>query len=1225
MAKSSQITPSQALAAFLSSKTHADLAAQYSYDMEVQVNVAQDDGQRIQKQSGYTGRMWNGFTDGLTTWKPFRIPWNAATEPNYTEIRDDGKIRAMQYDLSLHAEGIGMTGWDWKNQMSRWVAYDFDSIVGHSTGLTADELQKVEEIACAIPWVTVRKSTSGSGLHIYVYLDIATKTHTEHAALARAVLGKMSAETGFDFNSKVDICGGNMWIWHRKMTAQNKGLKLLKQGVKLLDVPANWKDHLVVIRGNRRKNLPQFVGDNNLSVFDELTGQRPRVKLDDEHRKLLDYLKKEQAQWWWDADHWMLVCHTSDLKSAHKALSFRGIFDTVATGKEAPDHNCLSGDAEILTKSGPRVIRDIAKDGGDHLYVHTLKGMEWLWCEVKSFGIQETVPIDFGNQTTVRATLNHGWFYGDFGFGKTKKTYELRTNNGKNHGDYLPLASQILPEIDYESYAHGFVYGDGWCVNTRGKTSCAVTLFKNDEDLVRLLANYGNVGSERVEGHGYLPTVRQLPDDWKHLPDNPTKKYALGFILGLISADGFIHKCGTICIYQSNYDALQKIRKMAIYAGLRTRDVRLYTDGSGYNSENSGWALTIESYNLTADHFIRRDHKANFKQKTKCHTTTVNKIDFDAKITEEVFCAVVPSYHNFTLANNVISSNCFAFPIEHPSGAWSVRRYSLGIQESPNWEQDSTGYTRCFYNQEPTLRTAANMYSGVEDEKGFYHFSEAEAATTVATRLGVELKLPLWACARPTILKQHKDGRLVVNVRREPNDRPEDMVNWREEKGWWKRIFNARITAPNVLEVGNFDHIVRHIVDTEYNDLGWSIHSNGTWRNEPLHHVKMALKTKELSAKDTELVLGRCVSESWMLVNDPFQEEYPGNRNWNRYGVQCTYTPKQTEPFSCPTWDSILNHVGSGLDTAIKEDGWCLANGIETGSDYLRCWVASLFQEPKEPLPYLFFYSQEENTGKSTLHEALSLLMTPRGYARADTALTSQQSFNAELSNAILCVVQETDLRRSAGARNRLKDWVTATQLSIHEKGRTPYLVTNTTHYIHTANDPGECPIFPGDSRITMGYVKPIEIMDLVPKRELFRRLKKEAPDFMAIVLKIDIPECTDRLRIPIISTTEKQQSQQLNRTLLEEFLEEQTYEIPGEKILYSDLYDAFVRWLDPNDKMEWTKIKMGREIPLRFPKGRLPSDGSKFYIGNLSFTESTHDAHNPRFVLRGANLETLS
>ena len=58
-----------------------------------------------------------------------------------------------------------------------------------------------------IPWVTVRKSTGGNGIHLYVFLpDVPTANHTEHAALARAVLGQMSALVGFDFKAKVDAC-----------------------------------------------------------------------------------------------------------------------------------------------------------------------------------------------------------------------------------------------------------------------------------------------------------------------------------------------------------------------------------------------------------------------------------------------------------------------------------------------------------------------------------------------------------------------------------------------------------------------------------------------------------------------------------------------------------------------------------------------------------------------------------------------------------------------------------------------------------------------------------------------------------------------------------------------------------------------------------------------------------------------------------------------------------
>ncbi|MCH8860679.1 MAG: hypothetical protein IH843_06045 [Thaumarchaeota archaeon] len=244
----------EAILKFLQVKTHKDLADLYSFEMECQVNVSQDGGDEIDGE--FKGRKWHGWSDGVQQWKSFRIPYNANTEPTYED-------RKMAFDLDAHAEGIGMTGWNWKQRISNWVAYDFDAITGHSdkhqSKLSNMEIHKVEEVASDIPWVTVRRSTSGKGLHLYVFVDdIETKNHNEHAALARSILGKMSSITGFDFSTKVDICGGNMWVWHRKMKG-TEGLNVIKQGSILSDIPTNWKDHVRVVTGRRRRILPKFI------------------------------------------------------------------------------------------------------------------------------------------------------------------------------------------------------------------------------------------------------------------------------------------------------------------------------------------------------------------------------------------------------------------------------------------------------------------------------------------------------------------------------------------------------------------------------------------------------------------------------------------------------------------------------------------------------------------------------------------------------------------------------------------------------------------------------------------------------------------------------------------------------------------------------------------------------------------------------------------------------
>ena len=456
-----------------------------------------------------------------------------------------------------------MTGWDWANQVSKWVAYDFDAIVGHSekhlAKLTNEELENVRREACEIDWVTIRKSASGKGLHLYVLLDdVPTENHNEHAALARAILGKMSALAGFDFQSRVDICGGNMWIWHRKGKGTD-GFQCIKQGKILTQIPPNWRDHVQVITRKRRKNLPH---DINPTV-DDLSSQNPNIPLDEDHKKLVQYLKEIDALWWWDQDHHMLITHTFHLQQAYEELSFKGYFKTDSKGTEK---------------------------GTDH--------------------------------------------------------------------------------------------------------------------------------------------------------------------------------------------------------------------------------------------------------------------------------------------------NCFLFPMH--KGAWSVRRYSLGVQEHHSWQQDSAGWTRCYLNRDCDLGTAARAYGGIEDESGAFIFRTAEMAIQAAQLLGVHIAIGAAQQQRPSSLKVHRDGRLVIKILHEPHDKADEMELWQVRKKEWVRIYGARLSNISEPEVGNYDHLVRHLVTTSDEDYGWLINSDKSWRTEPLTHVRAALGSIGLNGKEITGIIGGSIFKCWKLVNKPFQPEYPGDREWNQ-------------------------------------------------------------------------------------------------------------------------------------------------------------------------------------------------------------------------------------------------------------------------------------------------------------------------------------------------------
>jgi len=888
---SEQPTKTEAVARFLSAKTHDDLADLYDSNMECQVNVCQDGGERSEGE--FHGKQWQGWTDGFTTWKPFRIPYKANSEPEFNDT-------VIKFDLAEHAEAIGMTGWDWYNQCSRWVAFDFDAILGHSdrhsSKLTQDDLLQVREAALSLPWVTARQSTSGKGLHLYVFLDeVDTANHTEHAAVARSILGYMSALTGFDFKSKVDICGGNMWVWHRKM-AGTEGLTLLKQGEMLKEIPSNWRDHIKVIKGTRRKNMPSIV-ESVSDEFEELTSQNSRIDLDEDHKALIDFLKDTNCQWWWDQDHHMLVTHTLHLAAAHSELDLRGYFET-----------------------------------------------------------------------------------------------------------------------------------------------------------------------------------------------------------------------------------------------------------------------------------------------NSAHST---------------------------------DQNCYAFPLR--KGAWAVRRHSPGCQEHESWTQDGAGWTRCFLNKDPDLGTACRAFGGIEEPSGGFVFREAEMAAKAAALLGVTLETGNPQRSRETTLKQHKDGRLIAEVMKSNNDQGNEMQGWLAKGNKpWTKIFNTQVAAPIEQETINYDDICRHLVTQVGEDYGWMLKSEGQWRQEPFMHIKVALSSLGHTAKDLNLILGQGVFKCWQIVNMPFQPEYPGDRQWNRNAPQLRFSPTTSDNLSYPTWNRMLDHCGKGLDDAIKTNAWAKSNGILTGGEYLKCWIASIIQYPHEPLPYLFFHGPQ-NSGKSTFHFAIELLLTS-GYKKADAALISQAGFNAELEDMVLCVVEETDLRvaKNKQAYNRIKDWVTSPVLLIHPKNRTPYHARNTTHWLQCDNDSKACPIFPGDTRIVITYVDELEPQDMIPPRKLFPMFEKEAPDFVAELLRLQIPESNDRLRVPVIVTHDKRMVQRQNQTPMQDFFEEFCSPCDGNLIKFSDLFDKFQDWCDPSEVHSWSKIRFGKELPTNYPKGRKRGLGQHF-IGNIKWKDDEEAEPAKRLVFSEA------
>lgn len=568
--------------------------------------------------------------------------------------------------------------------------------------------------------------------------------------------------------------------------------------------------------------------------------------------------------------------------------------------------------------------------------------------------------------------------------------------------------------------------------------------------------------------------------------------------------------------------------------------------------------------------------------------------------------------------------NCFLFPLEN--GAWKVYRFSPGIQEAETWEQDGQGWTTCYFNKTPSLRVASRASGGKEDEKGNYVFKTVSEAAKAAEALGNLLEVPKAMRGRQTKLKASKDGRLVVSIKKNEGDEGMDDKGWLGDKHYWTQIFSTRAELnPSDHTLIDFDGIIRALSSPDGRRAGWSVRQVGSkaWRFVPKDDVKSHLLGLTYTRQETDAIIGRGVGDDWTLVNLPFQEEYPGNRQWNRDAAQFAFLPAELGDDEAPShehWDRILSHVGQDLDLALSKLQWAKDCGIKTGRDYLLAWVACMLREPFQPLPYLFFYGEKQNSGKSMFHEAVAMLMT-KGAASAKHSLTNQNGFNGELANVVLAYIEETDISKSPGAYNRLKEWTTGKMLWIRKMRTDAYAQANTLHFVHSANGADHCPVFSEDTRIVVAYVPCLAPGQEIPKSVLTDRLLAEAPHFMRTLMDMPLPPVMGRMRLPVVETQSKQLAQASNRNPLEAFIQDECYEVPGEMITFAEFYDRFIETVSGSERMEWHhKQKVIRSMPVRFPYGTYTNNRRCF--GNISWSPADEtEERKSRLVAEGDRL----
>lgn len=551
--------------------------------------------------------------------------------------------------------------------------------------------------------------------------------------------------------------------------------------------------------------------------------------------------------------------------------------------------------------------------------------------------------------------------------------------------------------------------------------------------------------------------------------------------------------------------------------------------------------------------------------------------------------------------------NCFAFP--GPNGSWVVRRHSKGTKECSYWDADSSGWTRCYYNQYPDLDTATRLAGGIKGNNK-YSFQTLRDLTRTLYYLGITISVGEIKESRgPCLIKPLKGNEILIQIPREADDKD---IDWAPAKGpVWEKVF----TLDNISnEPELMDDTVRHIVKAD-SESGWLLASmNGDWISQSKDNIKSALITKGIERGAIDHILGQSILNPWIQVKWPFQPTYPGDRRWN-IGAPQLVTRPQEGPHK--TWDMLLGHIGKHLNAAVLANPWCVKYNIPDGATYLLYWITSVFRYPSEPLPYLFLYGNQ-NSGKSSLHEAFSLLFTC-GVVPADLALTSQQGFNSELEGAIICYVEETNISEKKYAYERIKDWVTGPVLNIHAKGRSPYTVDNTTHWIQCANNALFCPVLPGDTRINIIYVE--DLKNEIPKLELMGRLKDETAAFINTMVKLEIPITESRLRIPVLTSEEKKTLEDINKDPLAVFIEDHVAYDEGYITSLKDFFRIFTDAVGMKVAMNYNTRLISRLLPPQYCKGRYGGAGD-IHIGNMRLSDVSRKVKESKLEVKEGRLQ---
>lgn len=319
-------------------------------------------------------------------------------------------------------------------------------------------------------------------------------------------------------------------------------------------------------------------------------------------------------------------------------------------------HYCFRGDTTFLTNEGIKTLKEM--EGKNFKVLNKNHG--WEDATVKNFGKDVLYKLTlerYGNEKEIYTTGNHIWFVKD----KNGKI-EIETSN-LEPGMKIPYnTSKTWSNVTPSPFgvAHGFFTGDGYKDYERPRAN-----FCGDKIALLPYFTPANVsGTEREYNTFGIPLAfNELPGLYE------TPSYLYGWLSGYFAADGCVDTKGRCTIASVKRENIEFVRDVLCVLGMPVNTVRSQTRISNLtNEESTVYVLTLSSEYLKEDFFILPVHKQRFAEYAKTNDRKnrnwIVKSVENTGIVDDVYCAVAYDTQSFTLDNNVLTHNCFAYDLK---------------------------------------------------------------------------------------------------------------------------------------------------------------------------------------------------------------------------------------------------------------------------------------------------------------------------------------------------------------------------------------------------------------------------------------------------------------------------------------------------------------------------------------------------------------------------------